>query len=285
MAGNNQKLKIYKFANKMSIVDVLSALNYHKENNNGDLIYKGNIAILINEYGSSGKISTGYIRKENAKVLFWSIMNNMFERDFPDGFIEYGGSRKNNIVRARTITVKKKNNKYEIAISDGPGKITKTGAYQFIKQEIYVHSLIDETEAKKMAHEVYSFIQQTEMLSFMNGKPLYTILNNQSNQQSSNEDLIRDANSYESSQNVNNNYYNQSNTQPLPIQENNRPQPQTEIEDDYKIPFGSLKGVSLKNMITSDLQLIASKLASNNKPEPEFIDLLKHIKVELSKRI
>lgn len=176
-----KNIKIFKSANNMSTLDVQSNLNYHKMNKSNEDVYKGSIAIAITETNGS-KYLNGYLPKSMAKVVFNAIVDRNFHQLFPEGFTQFGGSNKDGKIRSRSLKITIGKNKagvpqYIFNISEGPGKMTETGAFQPAgKPDIYVTKYILHIEAMQMAYEVLDFIRLSEDEAVRNGKPLFTIM-------------------------------------------------------------------------------------------------------------
>lgn len=171
------RVKIYKAATQKSILDILSALDYHKENNNKEQVYKGNIVILINEYGASKNTEKAFVTKAGAKNLFNAIKNNRFKEYFPNGFVEYGGSSNNGKITARVIKVQMTDrNQYIFTIETGQGVLEGNGAIKLVKTEKKVQSYVAFEEAVKMGYEVTDYIHHAELISVIKKKPFFTIL-------------------------------------------------------------------------------------------------------------
>jgi hypothetical protein len=55
-----QQIKLFKSATMKSIMDITPNLNYHKKNNQGEMVYKGTLQFAITEIGTS-KYAKAYI--------------------------------------------------------------------------------------------------------------------------------------------------------------------------------------------------------------------------------
>lgn len=247
-------VKIYKTATKKSIMDVTSALNYHKENANGEKVYKGNVVFSITEI-ENGKYEKAFVGKATIKYVLDSIINHRFHKLFERGFIDYGGSNKNGQVRSRVFTIRYTDRKqYQFTIEEGLGKLGPNGSIQMSKKEKTVTTFVSYDEAVKMALEIYDFINQAEVAAMIAGKPLYTIVpgfNNKDNEQAS----------------QNQSYQNQSVA--------------NEEVEDFVIPEGKLKGKKVSELDTKALEYIVENL----QPDTEMRKQLIHSsKKELEKR-
>lgn len=170
-------IKISKKATKKSIMDVTSSLEYWKENQKGEEIYKGSLIFSITEMENK-KYEKAWVSKEKTKVLMKSIIDLNFEKIFgPEGFTDYGGTAGKK-PRARILNVKLSPKKqYIFTITEGPGKIGLNGSIQMMgKPEKIVQTYITFNEALQMANEVYDFIRDSELKAMISGKPLYTTM-------------------------------------------------------------------------------------------------------------
>lgn len=98
----DKKVKIFKTATHVSIMDINSALYYHQEKNN-EMTYKGNVVFVINEYGKSRDQLQAFLPKSTTKMVFDLIKTGMFINLFPNGYRKYGGSLKTK--RARVLAI------------------------------------------------------------------------------------------------------------------------------------------------------------------------------------
>ncbi|WP_456364413.1 hypothetical protein [Priestia aryabhattai] len=177
-------VKIFKFINQRSALDVTQNLEYFKEKTDKDEYeYKGNIVISIT---SNKQYLKAYISKSKAKSLFQSIIDGNFTKLYPKGFIDYGGSIREGKVIARTLKIEmlvkpdnndpsKKKVQIVFTISEGPGQKTSTGAYKPVgKSTVFVQSYLDPISMRECALEVSSYIQSAEIAAQLVGKPLHT---------------------------------------------------------------------------------------------------------------
>lgn len=177
-------VKIYKFINQKSALDVTHNLEYYKDKPEKDeKDYKGNIIISIS---SNKNYLKAYINKVKAKSLFQSVIDGNFTKLYPKGFIDYGGSVREGKIISRTLKIETKvspdprNNgekKVQIVftISEGPGERTSTGAFKPKgKSTIFVQSYLDPLSMRECALEVISYIQSAEIASQLIGQPLHT---------------------------------------------------------------------------------------------------------------
>lgn len=165
---------IYKYATRSTILDVGSALNYHKINKRNEEEYKGSIVLTINQY-TQDKILKSNLPKATAKMLLQTIANHSFARLFNNGYTNYGGSVANKISRITSIKFDSDQMKYIFQIDEGVGRLTKTGAVTMANKQKSVIAFVPYEETLKMAYETLDFINQAETVAMMNGKPLYTI--------------------------------------------------------------------------------------------------------------
>ena len=179
-----QGVKIYKFINQRSALDITPNLQYYKEKND-ELEYKGSLAFSIT---SNNEYLRAYVSKSKAKVLFRSIIDGNFSKFYPNGMFEdYGGSVRDGKVVARVLRIEmlvnpdpkdstKKKTQIRFTISEGPGQKTKTGAFKMTgKPTTFVQSYLDPQSMRECALEVLSFIETAELVGQITGKPLYTL--------------------------------------------------------------------------------------------------------------
>jgi hypothetical protein len=180
-------VKIYKFMNQRSALDVTANLEYYKEKTDKDeKEYKGNIVISIT---SDDKYLKAYISKAKAKSLFRSVIDGNFTKLFPKGFEDYGGSIREGQIIARILKIEvlvnpdkkdasKKKVQIRFTISEGPGQKTPTGAFKLAgKPTKTVQSYLDPMSMRECALEVLSYIQSAEIASQLIGRPLHTLTN------------------------------------------------------------------------------------------------------------
>lgn len=186
--GASKRLKIFKTATQVSIMDVTSALDYHIEKDS-EMSYRGSIAFLINEYGRSKITLQSFIPKSKCKMLFSSIIDGSFASIFPidRGFEEYGGSAKKRIARTIRVTFELNQHdfsksRYVFQIDEGEGTVGRNGQISMKKRERSVRTYVNIYQAIEMAHEIIDYIKHEELISLMNDKPLYTWITYQNNQ-------------------------------------------------------------------------------------------------------
>lgn len=168
-------IRIYKYATRSTIVDISSALNYYKINKYNEKEYKGSIQFLIHQY-TKEKQARAFLPKATTKMIMDSIIKHQFHKLFPEGFSQYGGSAQKGIARILSISFDKEQLKYVLKIDEGAGKVGHNGAIMMVSKEKNAVAYIPYDEMLKMAHEIIDFIKQAEIISMLNGKPLYTIL-------------------------------------------------------------------------------------------------------------
>lgn len=224
--GTDKNIKIYKSATKVSIMDVNSALDYHKEKNN-EVSYRGNIVFVINEYGKSKNQLQAFLPKATAKMIFHTIQTGMFMGMFPNGYKKYGGSPKTKRARVLTVQFDPQRNRYMFQIEEGQGQTIKNGAMKMVKRDKSVQTYVSLEDTLEMAIEVTDFIRHEELISLINNEPLYSYstyqnqgnnnqFNNQQNQQftqiNQQNQQITQNNQYDNNQqfnaNHNHNFYN-----------------------------------------------------------------------------
>ncbi|MCK2000636.1 hypothetical protein MZM54_04445 [[Brevibacterium] frigoritolerans] len=180
-------VKIFKFINQRSALDVTHNLGYYKEKPEKDeKEYKGNIVISIT---ASNQYLKAYIAKSKAKSLFQSIVDGNFSKLYPAGYEDYGGSMREGKIIARILKIEtllnpdkkdptKKKVQIRFTISEGPGQKTQTGAFKMLgKPTTYVQSYLDPLSMRECALEVISYIQTAEIAGQLIGKPLHTLTN------------------------------------------------------------------------------------------------------------
>lgn len=171
--GTDKNIKIFKSATHVSILDVQSALVYHQAKGN-DVIYKGNIIFVINEYGKSKIQLQAFLPKFSAKMVTHLIQNHMFHSVFPQGYKKYGGSPKTKRARVLTIVFESDKARYKFQIEEGEGQVIKNGAMKMIKRDKTVQTYVSLQDTLELSHEVLDFIRHEELISLMNDKPLFS---------------------------------------------------------------------------------------------------------------
>lgn len=250
--------KIFKTATKMSIMDINDALDYHRKNEKNELVYRGNLQFVINEYGSSGNQEIAYLTKSGAKQLFYSIVNHHFPSIYAEkGFSEYGGSNKNGVTRSRIFSVEyeKEKKRYKFQIDEGPGRMDGNGSIKMIKKEKSVRTYVSYEDALKMGHEVLDYIKQAELAAFIKGKPYYTLVPDFRNNRSQENEHISH-------------------------QESNLGLSTGEPEV-YIIKIGAWEGKPITELDTNTLETLVAKITPSS---PELAELLEESKKELAKR-
>ncbi|GAB6453684.1 MULTISPECIES: hypothetical protein [Bacillus cereus group] len=253
-------VKIYKTATKMSIMDIMDALDFHRKNDKNEVVYRGNLQFIINEYGSSKNQETAYLTKAGAKQLFYAIVNHHFPKIYANGYSEYGGSNKNGVVRSRILSVdyEQEKHRFKFQIDEGPGRMDGNGSIKMIKKEKSVRTYVAYDDAIKMGHEVLDYIKQAEFAAIMRGKPFYTLIPDYRNNRKqdgnhvSNEEYIHNHDSF---------------SQEEPSQ--------------YIIKIGNLAGKPIAEMDTNTLEALVAKI---NPDSPELAELLEEAKKELARR-
>jgi|SRR5690625_5110412 len=173
LVGTDKKVKIFKTATHVSIMDINSALYYHQEKNN-EMTYKGNIVFVINEYGKSRDQLQAFLPKSTTKMMFDLIKKGMFMNLFPNGYKKYGGSPKTKRARVLTIQFDPQRSRYMFQIEEGQGQIIKNGAMKMTKRDKSVQTYVSLENTLEMAIEVIDFIRHEELISLMNNNPLYS---------------------------------------------------------------------------------------------------------------
>ena len=170
-----KRVKIFKTATNMSILDVTSALNYYTRNKNEE-VYKGSVVFTINEYGRSKENLRAFVSKTTIKMVLNLIIQNNFYNFYPNGFREFGGTAYKKEARTFSIRFDPQSNRFIFQIDYGIGEVMNTGAIKMVKREKSVQSYLSYEETLKMANEVLDFIRHAELTAMMNGKPLNTIM-------------------------------------------------------------------------------------------------------------
>lgn len=171
------QLRICKYATKSVILDVSSALNYHKTNKYNEEEYKRSIQFLIHQY-TKEKQAKAFLPKTTTKMVMNAIINHKFPQLFPNGITNYGGSPRKKLARIFTIKFDQEQRKYFLQITEGDGQMTSNGAIKMVNKEKNAVAYIPYEDTLKIAHEVLDFISQTEIIAMLKGRPLYTILPN-----------------------------------------------------------------------------------------------------------
>lgn len=178
--SSEKNIKVFKSANNKSILDITTSLNYHVENRQNEEVYKGKVIFSITEIDSK-KYLKAFVNKGTVKVLAQSIMNHTFGKEvYQGGFVDYGGTPNKDSAKIRSRILKIKTTdraQFEFKIEEGKGKIGEKGGIEMIgKPEMTVVRYVPMEECYVMAHEIYDFIRDQEMLAFLRGKPLNTIM-------------------------------------------------------------------------------------------------------------
>lgn len=175
-------VKIWKYQNRRSAVDVTHILNSYREKGAGEnreLVYAGRICFSVT---SDGKYIKAYISKSKAKMLFESIRNGMFGKLFPGGYTDFGGGEKDGKVFSKKleILVTELNGKKKVAVNIQvmPGKKTNTGAYKPVGPAYEkASSMFDLPDLLEMATEVGDYIKAAEFVALSKGIPFNTLTN------------------------------------------------------------------------------------------------------------
>ena len=173
-------IKIFKSANKMSTLHIESALKYWKENNKGEHVYKGNMIFSITEHpeGKKRKYLQAFLSKDKAKSIMKAIINGNFSTLYPNGYKSYGKRNDKEMahsLRARYFQINESNGDYTFKIDDSPGKEEGKGNVKSVGPvENTVYRKVPKDEIIRMAHEVYDFIRDQELIAQLKGEPLQT---------------------------------------------------------------------------------------------------------------
>ena len=181
-------VKIWKFQNQKSAVDITHILNSYKEKIKVDEVskketkemrYAGRLCFSVT---SNGKYLKAYVEKKKAKTLFTSITNGMFSKIYPTGFVDFGGSVEDNKIFASKLEIKPvklgDKNKIQIEIQKMPGTRTTTGAYKPSGAAIAkTNTLLDPDQFLEMAVEAGDFIKAAETTAMQLKIPMNTMLN------------------------------------------------------------------------------------------------------------
>lgn len=178
--------KTFKSANDISTIDVTPWLDAdYKVKENGEEVYRGKIVFSITEKGKA--YLKFFVNKDKAKLLFEAIRTGNFTTVFPNGFEDYGSSRDESGLLARSFSVKtgqniKGQSQFIFKIEEGPGeyivdrKSGKTnGAVKKTKTNKQATKYITVQEGMIMAIETLDYIRDREAIGLNNGKPLYTL--------------------------------------------------------------------------------------------------------------
>jgi len=118
------------------------------------------------------------LRLNVIKPVLHLLIHHQFPRFYKGkGFESYGGSMKDGKPQARVFRIQYTDrNQFRFSIEEGDGQKTQTGGYKMINQHSKVETFLSYEEGLRMAHELYDYIHQAEMVAMMNGKPLYTVM-------------------------------------------------------------------------------------------------------------
>lgn len=179
LGKTNQHVKVFKSANDKSILDVTAALDFHKENNKGEDVYKGKVIFSITDIQKNSYLKA-FVDKSKVKVLAQSIIDHTFNaKVFKGGFTDFGGTFSSDPTKVRSRVLKinlTDRGQFVFNIDEGKGTLADKGAIKMTgKPEVSVTRYVPYEEALQMAHEVYDYIRDQEMLALMKGKPLFTI--------------------------------------------------------------------------------------------------------------
>lgn len=208
--GTDKNIKIYKSATQVSIMDINSALDYHRQKGS-EMTYRGNIIFVINEYGGSKLQLQAFLPKATAKMIFNTIQTGMFMNMYPNGYKKYGGSPKTKRARVLTILFEPQRQRYMFQIEEGDGQLIKNGAMKMIKRDKSVQTYVSLEDTLEMAIEVVDFIRHEELISLMNNEPLYSYNTYQGNNSQQNNQVNNSFNNEPPNNYTNTQNYNQQN--------------------------------------------------------------------------
>ena len=225
----------------MDVTEHLKEYQYHETAKEKEDEYAGKIIISITE-SETHKHKKAYLDKDKAKMLCYAIYNLQFWQLFGEsGFVEHGvGSIHHDKLPLRSFGIRQlkttdKGILFQMCINEW-----KT------KDEVErVMAVVSMKDMVTIAHEVYDYIQQAELVAMQKGKPLHTITYSGNEVSVSGQALI---------------------------------QTKEHIED-YIVPFGSLKGMKLGNMKTEQLKSILKSQVNT-----EVVRDIKHRAKELLQR-
>lgn len=188
-------IKIIKKSNQLSTVDFQSNLNYWKENDKGELIYKGGIKISITEHGNETKYLQSNIPKAKMKTWIHQILNGQITKQWTKThnhqaeqdiwFVENYGQRTTdgNLYSVKTVIefkMYKGKPQFEIKITMGPGQKTKTGSTKMVTSDrtklVTVRKMLSMEEMMELALETDSYIKNSELTAFMEKKPMHDMM-------------------------------------------------------------------------------------------------------------
>jgi hypothetical protein len=180
-------VKIWKFQNQKSAVDITHLLNSYREKikvdeskkESKEMRYAGRMCFSVT---SNGKYLKAYVEKKKAKTLFASIVSGSFSKIYPAGFVDFGGSVEENQIFASKLEIKPvklgDKHKIQIEIQKMPGTRTSTGAYKPSGAAIAkTNTLLDPDQFLEMAVEVGDFIKAAEMAAMQLKIPMNTLIN------------------------------------------------------------------------------------------------------------
>jgi len=159
-------------------MDVTAALD-NFQHKNGEEIYKGKVIFAITERGNQPRYAKAFVSKHVIKPVLHLLINHRFHQYYndPKGFESYGGSMKDGVPYARVFRIQYTDRKqFRFSIDEGKGQRTTEGGYRMTERLTSVQTFLSYDEALRMAHELYDYIHQAELVAMMNGKPFYTIM-------------------------------------------------------------------------------------------------------------
>lgn len=254
----SKRVKIYKTANKLSIMDVTASLDYYQQKKDNEEVYKGKIIFNITDI-PKGKYLNAFVDKATTKVLMQAILSNQFNDIFNGTFVDYGGTRNEDPTKIRSRIIKVKltdKRQYFFTIDEGKGEYTDTNSIQMIgRPETTVMRVVPFGEALEMAHEVYDYIRDQELLAVLKGKPLYTISN----------------------------YVKEQKQTPTPLEASVIPTDQPVNSSSYVITMDPWKGKRMSDLTDQELQYIIEK--TKGMTVGVVVELKTHAIEEIQKRI
>lgn len=195
--GTVENIKIIKKANQKSLIDFQSNLDYWKENNKGELVYKGGIRVSITEMGTKKVYLQSNIPKNRIKDWMRQILDGHVSKQWAKQgevySVENFGQRTNdgNLYSVKTsLEFKMYNGKpqFTFSITQGPGKKTATGAVTMITSDrskiVTARKMLGMEEMNEIAIELSSFISNAEIKAMLSGKPYNDIMPGQESKNS-----------------------------------------------------------------------------------------------------
>ena len=238
--------KIVKIVADAGILDVSPSLHRFVPKGK-DLVYQGKLVFSFWQE-ESGVYLKGYMDKDLCKILCHNVMHHTFDIAFgKKGLVAAGGTIDEKDTRARTLTVTRSSEEdYIIRLQEGPGVVNPNNGTidhtERIDRDIIFS--IPLLEMLRLAHEVYDYIRDAEVHSFMQNRSLHT--------KSTGSSVESETLAY-------------------------TPDP---VGGNWQIPFGKLKGRYIRELTDDQLTLLLQQKAH----DAVMNDMQTHARMEWNKR-